>query len=604
LGAAISAAGVPGARTLLRRFSPIAATFVSVALVATFLPSLPTSNPFVASGAPIGNVPFGIPSATPGGSPSPGSTPSIGTSVGPGGVAQPGQTLRATANYNPYFAPNQTCKTYQGVFCDHIDTVFHYNTAHQCPQDQDLSPFLFALGVNLDPPTNLKLLVPYFNDHAQSLYPPQYANAFKAGGFWGRKINPILRSDDGGPFCPDQNSAAAVEYATQDKAFAVMGGGEASSEGSGDIIQSTIASYHVMSIEPTWSPDSVFKADAPYAWSAVPSGETAMRHVVNYICNYLKYHNSFNMPDNNGTPDPVSANKPRVFSIVNNEREPEHTLAAEFKPRIQACGAKYGTQVEYHSNLADAEQQATSARAKLQAAGTTTEVFFGSSVAAEVGAINDAAADWHHEWLISDFGFLDSPAVVDGDPDSETAWFYGVAESNGYVHAKTPFCNTPWGKIWCDAHNRDPNTYGQYPPSDYELWFVELFLYGAQLISAGPGLNPQNVQQGLFQGCSPCPAEIGISYPTMAGFGPRWPEGAWSTAKDYELVRWDPNLASPYEAQYKDPKFYKGACGGNTHSSCGTYAAASDYPQMFPGLPDPNLGWKRWFDWNVLDPPF
>jgi hypothetical protein len=232
-------------------------------------------------------------------------------------------------------------------------------------------------------------------------------------------------------------------------------------------------------------------------------------------------------------------------------------------------------------------------------------VYFGSAVAALVGALNDSASGWHHEWLMSEYGFLDSPAAVDNLPVDEWKWAYGVAESNGYVHANTPFCNTPWGKLWCDAHQRDPNTYPANPPADYELYWVELRVLGAQMIAAGPNLTPQNVKTGMFQNCAPCIPEAGIQYPSLVGFGPRFPEGPYSTAKDYELVRWDPNSSSPYEMGYKDSGHYKGACNSTnppSSSMCGSYEPVSNFPDLFPGLPDPHLGWKRWFDWNTPDP--
>lgn len=597
-------------RALLRQVSPIVAVVAAVAITALTLPSLPTSNPFAAqvgSGGTATN-PLLTPSAGGTETTAPGASvvPGGGPATGPGAVAlRPGTrgVPQSTTNFNPYIGSGTKCDTYQGVFCDHIDTVIHYTQGAQCPQDQDLGPFLFGLGVVLDPVTSVNLLAPYFNEHAQELYPPQYANAFKAGGFWGRKIQPIFDKNDGGAFCPDQNTSAAVRYATVNHAFTAIGGAEASSEGSGDIIAPQLAAYRVMSIEPTWNRDPYYTSIAPYAWSSVPSGETIMRHWVNMICSYLKYHNSFNMTDSNGVPDATSANKPRVFSIVYNDRDPENKLAAEFKPRIQACGATYGTDVGYKSDLATAPEQARDAQARLKAAGTTTVVYLGSAVAALVGSQYDSNTHWYHEWLLSEYGFLDSPTAVDNLPADEWKWAYGVAESNGYTHAATAFCQTPWGKIWCDAYKRAPcsnanncapGTYPQYPPSDYELWFVNLLEYGAQLIAAGPNLSPQTIQQGMFQSCAPCPAEVGVSYPTLSGFGPRFPDGPYNSAKDYEFVRWDPNIVSPYELGVKDPNHY----------TKGSYAPATNYPDLFPGLPDPGLGWKRWFDWNTPDPRF
>jgi len=577
-----------------RRTAPIAAAAASLVLVVILLPSLPTTNPNVATaGVPGSHGAFtpGAPSFGPSANPSSGATPgaptapgssgaipgSGGTFLGPATSAGGGRSTPAGTYSVGSSVFSNGGSTYQGVTGDSITTAFHWaSTGNECPGDQNLVPFLNALDVKADPVTSLNILVPYFNAHAAQLY-PQAGPQLGSHGFYGRDIKAIYEDTDGGPFCPDVNRAVAEKIATQDKAFAAIGGCiTCISEGESQVMQPILASYHVLDIEGTQNRTSWYQPLQPYAWSWLTSGDTVVKHLVGVICNLYVGHNS------SDTGDAQTANRPRVYSIVNLDDNELNALGDELINRIRSCGATIAQgsagHIEYAKDANSSAQQSTNVEAQQRSAGVTTIVCVCDPIAALVGTNENHQTNWHPEYLVSDFAFMDAPQSVNTYPSDVWKNAVVTAESNEYDHATAHWCDNAAGHVWCASQG---NT---QPPIDFEAWYDIVLEYGAFLVTAGPGLTPQNVQQNLFNYCGPayCPdAGFPRPYDYKVAYGPNWPDGPWSTVKDYQLVKWDPNAISPYLRDLK---------------TSGPDAVNPPRGSYEPFLA--SLGWTRLRDWG------
>ena len=575
-----------------RRVAPIAAAAASLVLVVILLPSLPTTNPNVASagipgstGATPGGPNFG-PSANPSGGATPGVAPgSQGVIPGSGSAAgsRAGYTGGGATTPAGTYSVGGTAysnggATYQGVTGNSITTAFHWaSLANECPGDQNLLPFLGALDVKPDPVKSLNVLVPWFNAHAAQLFPSAAAQ-LGSHGFYGREIKPVYEDSDGGPFCPDVNRSVAQKIATQDKAFAAIGGCiSCVSQGESQVMQPILASYHVLDIEATQNRASWYQPLQPYAWSVLAGGDTIVKHLVGLICNLYVGKNSSN------TGDATTSNRPRVYSIVNLDDNELNAIGDDLINKIRSCGATIAqgaaAHEEYAKDASTAAQQAVNVEAQQRSAGVTTIVCLCDAIAALVGTNENHQTNWHPEYLASDIGFLDAPQSVNTYPADVWQNAVVTAESNEYDHATAHWCDIPAGRVWCASQGN------AQPPIDFELWFDTLVEYAAQIIVAGPTLTPQNVQQNLFSYCGPsyCPGnEFARPNDFKTAFGPNWPDGPWSTVKDYELVKWDPNAVSPYLRDLKNS---------------GPDAANPPKGSYEPFLQ--SLGWTRLRDWGI-----
>jgi len=566
-----------------RRAAPVTAAIVSLVAVAAFLPSLPTTSPAGSRGGATalrGPGGSGLSGGAGAGGPSAQSSASASASASAAAAAAAAASASAAAaaasggagGGGGGAAPtdNPACHTYLGVTCTQIKIAYHWaQNYNECSGDQNIVPFLKALGVNPDPQKSMGLLVPWFNAHAKDIW-PQYAGRLGPHGFYGRDLVATAYPNDGGPFCDAVNRQAAQQM-YEDGNFAAVGGCvTCSSEGSSDVIQQVLAQYHVISVENTWNTDSYYAnaQTAPYAWSSLVGGDTAVAHMTDLVCHEMVGRLS------SATGDSTTANKPRVFSVVNIDEPQENALGDEMVRNIKACGGTMAVDPagheEYQKDISTAAQQAANIEFQQKSAGVTTVVCICDAIAALEGVSEASGTNWGPEYVVSDFGYLDGTATVDAFPN---AWrnAFAAAETNAYDQSTQSWCDTAAGRAWCSSQGNAT------PPTDFILWYESLKVLGTMLVMAGPDLTPQNGYDAIVAHCSPCAAFGDTRHDDpMAGVGPSYANGQFAPWKDYELVHWDSNHDSPFATQYK---------GGNPH---GTWRPL-----------DPSIGWGRQSSWGI-----
>jgi hypothetical protein len=567
-----------------RRAAPVVAAAVSLVAVAAFLPSLPTTTtagsqgggnakalvgPGGSGGSPGG--PTGGPSAQSSASASASAAASAAAAAASAAAAAAAAAGSAAAS-NAAPTDNPSCRTYRGVTCTQIQIAYDWaQNYNECSGDQNIVPFLKALGVNPDPQGSMNVIIPYLNAHARDIW-PQFASRLGSHGFYGRDLVGHAYPNDGGPFC-DQVNRSSAQAMYDDGNFAEIGGCvTCSSEGSADVIQQTLAQFHMISIDNTWNTDNYYanSQTAPYAWSSLTGGDTAVRHMTDLVCHEMVGRLS------SQTGDSQTANKPRVFSVVNIAEPEEHVLGDEMVQNIKACGGTVAPNPagheEYQKDISTAAQQAANIEFQQKSVGVTTIVCICDAIAALEGLSENTGTNWLPEYVVSDFGYLDGVPTVDAFP---SAWknAFGVAEDNAYDQSTQHWCDTAAGRAWCGAHGKAT------PPTDFILWYEAMKVFGTMLVLAGPDLNPQTIYNALLANCAPCP-NFGDSrrYDPLAGVGPSFADGQFSTFKDYELVHWDPNHDSPYATEYK---------------------AANPAPHGTWMPLDSSIGWGRQRSWGI-----
>src|SRR5205807_2344824 len=157
----------------------------------------------------------------------------------------------------------------------------------------------------------------------------------------------------------------------------------------------------------------------PYAWSTLTSGDTAVKHMSGLICHAYAGHPASN------TGDSSVSGQPRIFAVANIDEREENALGNQLINNIKGCGATVGVHVRYAKDTSTASQQAANFELQERNAHVTTIVCICDAIAALVGAQQNNATGWNPEYIVSDFGFLDSPSAVSSYPAAQ--WKNAVA---------------------------------------------------------------------------------------------------------------------------------------------------------------------------------
>ena len=568
---------------------PLAAVGVSAVVVSSTLPSLPTVNPATqqaarsAQAAKKAALKAGAAGAAAGQTPGAQATNS---SIAPGGNGAGAVALvnagpnAFSLNAGPYGGGGNGCVTYRGVDCHNVKVAFHWHTN---PCGQDASALLAEIGVgNGDPSSSLTVLLPFFNSKAVAAIYPDFKDVLQTG-YYGRQIYPVYEPEDGGPFCPDQNHSYAVKIAQTDQAFAAMGGCiTCGSEGSGDEMDPVLASYGVLSVDWTQNSEPWYESGRPYIWSIATSGTRIVNQWIPFVCDYLRKKPSMN------TGDPSTGSQTRVFSIGHVNQPEENNLADFLESQIKGCGGHFGANFSYNKDISTAAEQAATYLAIMRNSHTTTVIAFSDEVANLVGQQEEHNSNWHPEAITSNFAGGDSDIAGETYPQDEQKFVFGTGQGDTQEWANTKFCDTWYGRLWCQKYPGANNEPGKMPPADYIIWSYEMALLGRQILESGATLTPQHVRDGMFKTCAPC-ARLDNALP---GYGPKYPDSQYSGGKDYQLIRWDSNHYSDWAAVGNSQG---NVAGKGAYVPIGTPGLAGG--DVFGDIPHA-ADWFRWLIWG------
>ncbi|MBV8692375.1 MAG: hypothetical protein JOY57_11995, partial [Actinobacteria bacterium] len=265
------------------------------------------------------------------------------------------------------------------------------------------------------------------------------------------------------------------------------------------------------------NPQSWYEKYSPFQYNFFLDGSKWAQWAGNMVCNRMA-----------GLPaiyagDSALQSKDRVFGLVSVEFPTWLQTSDEIEHNLQArCGVKLARRVSYPENIGTLQQNGSNIAAQMKAAGVTTVICFCDPLMPIFVTQSASQQNYRPEWLFQN----------DYDPISQDA------DQSQFAHAMAPGPSSP-----PQASSEALKAFqivrpGGKPAEIYYLAAYEVFLqlFGA-LQAAGPNLNPQTFQQGMFT----VPASLpGGDYGDW-GSG----AGAFTPTVATSVVWWNVNGTSP-----------------------------------------------------------
>jgi hypothetical protein len=283
--------------------------------------------------------------------------------------------------------------------------------------------------------------------------------------------------------------------------------------------EEALAQVGVIGIGAIGVTQSWFQAHAPYEYSFIANATKAGIAAGNALCTRA-----------NGLPaifagDALYKNENRKFGLVAPDG-PEYQKAADIIQQTlqKTCGATIAKRVSYSIDVSQFAQEGASIAAQMKAAGVTT-VICGCDPLIEI-TLSQAAdgQQYHPEWFVTSF------YDPQGRETSQNEWNHAIT---GPPAVFPPKAQRESYKVFKMARaNAEPQE--KYFDLAYEN---ALYLFSA-LQNAGPNLNPQTFQQGMFG-----MARTGLGQYGTWGGGPQ----AFDPALDGTLAYWDPNRPADFD---------------------------------------------------------
>jgi hypothetical protein len=250
-------------------------------------------------------------------------------------------------------------------------------------------------------------------------------------------------------------------------------------------------------------PDAFTQEHAPYIWGITPSAEQFLTNFTGYVAGSLLGKKA------EFAGDPALQAQDRKFGVVHFEQDPP--VFSALTERLRECGAEQGYQSSvtetYEFEIGKLPERAATVIAKMKAEGITTVIFLGDPLMPIYLTQQATAQDYHPEWLIAGTVFTDTTAL--GRLYDQDQWRHAFGVSN--LAARTP-------REISGAYRLHEWYYGRPPTaaktSAVILAPLSLMFLGIHL--AGPDLNPETFQAGLFE----APASGGGPTTPLISYGP------------------------------------------------------------------------------------
>ncbi len=281
-----------------------------------------------------------------------------------------------------------------------------------------------------------------------------------------------------------------------------------------------------------------FVARRPFSWSLFPDGTNVVESGAAALAARFPPGATvqYGGPAMNG--------KPRRFAVVAPENAEYQESVRAYLAKAQAVGINIELNMRYKLDISSMPNQAANIVAQLKDAGITTVICACDPVMLALGMTPKAnEQSFEPEWITSGLAFVDQDIVSQLVDSRQWAHAFGIA-----YNAESE----PIGRSFPYA------AYKQMRPNDEPAFGVEEIYYQMYLLAigiqmAGPNLNPQTFEAGMF------------AYP--GGAGPRglwgFGEGDYTPTDDFREIWWDPNRIS---AQNNKPGAWVQLNGGRRWS--------------------------------------
>ncbi|HUR02444.1 MAG TPA: hypothetical protein VM347_07890 [Nonomuraea sp.] len=507
----------PADRLILRGYGPLAALIVVILLLTMLVPSRPEKDENTQF---TGNTGFSAPQTTTGqfGAPA-GTAPSGAAPLGAGTAAAPGGTApikggkQVTTSSAVGSAPATSCSggakqdantayspacvawaggdnggaTARGVTKDTITVTFRDIGNPLGDSDSELAKTAEEKGIVASPEATERTraaLLEYFNRTFQL-----YGRKVKIETYKGRgdAIKELGGTGQEGA------NADALKVGQELKAFADM---TAISQPYLDaLVRQKVVAFGGLHL-----PASYYKARAPYAWGQLVDCTTLLGSAVDLLTKRLP-------PSGNATRAGSAAlrQKPRKYGLVIPDDAVYAQCIREAGPKLAAAGITITKEIRYSLEIAKLQQETPNMAAQLKGAGVTTVLLVTDPILPFFLSGSATQQDFWPEWFVT--GTVLTDADVAGQFYDQDQW------QNAY--GQSYLSDIRQGKA-----SESYRAYKAIRPQDEptltrDLDYYSLLMLFIGLQGAGPNLNPQTFQQGMF------------AYPGASG-----PLGHWSWGPD------------------------------------------------------------------------
>ncbi len=350
--------------------------------------------------------------------------------------------------------------TFQGVTAKTITIVLYQ------PADLDLAAVLQA---KLDPQPKIAKTEEAFLDMFQHTF-----------NMWGRKI--VIKRLKGSGVDETSARADAVKVDEELHAFASLGGPSQSPSYADEL-----ASRHVLCINCGLGvPDSVFQDNAPYMWGPLQTPEQFLLNLGDYVVNRLLHHKASHAGD------PAFRSRERTFGVVHFEQDPP--VFSDVERLVTAQGKKRGfeavAQLTYQLILDKLGEQARTIIAKLKAEKATTVIFLGDPIMPINLTKTATEQNYFPEWIIT--GTVLTDTTVLGRLYDPRQWSHAFGISS--IPVPTGQRNAEGWRLHKWYFGTDP-TAKLVAPLIYQN--IQQFMLGVHM--AGPKLTPDTFRGGMFK---------------------------------------------------------------------------------------------------------
>ena len=453
-------------------------------------------------------------------------TPGSGTTApsggSAGGVARSGVTCGPNVRQfswsgrSPYcvaaFHGNNGGSTAQGVTGSTITLTFRIpNSA----EDDTIAALAGTANVNYPAMVaDLKTYIAYFNTQFELYGRHVVLKAYNGQGDY-------IQEDQG------QNLAGAQADAVSAHDMGAFGD-VTFSLGSSQPYEEDLAAEHVISFSSVAQPQSWYLAHAPYEFSVQSgSGTTAIQESAAVVCRRLA-----------GMPaifsgDVLAQHTKRVFGIIYPENPNYAAEVAQYKQILSGCGVSVAKTVAYAINVSQYTQEALSTVALMKAAGVTTVLCACDPIFPILLTPAASAQAYHPEWFGADFG---DPVTQDY---TSSEWGHEIA---GGVAFPPPTQTEAYHVYELANPGHQPAEDPPASPPYYYVPYYTLLQVFEGLQAAGPDLTPANFEAGMF------------SLPPSTGsdaIGGQWVFGndVFDPVVSFGLVWWNPKATSPFDGK-------------------------------------------------------
>ena len=415
----------------------------------------------------------------------------------------------------PAFSGSNGGKTWNGVTDKEILVV-----AYAAKSNAALEAALTGAGAN-DTPENERATfdayIDYINKHYQ---------------LYGRQIK--VKHFDGTADATDDKQGRADAIAIADMG-AFMSVGAAN-----NAMIDELRARKVMCLCSVSQPQEFYEERQPYAgYTTLMSSTQGYIHRAEYVGKRLAGRKAKYAGVRDITP---MATEDRAFGFLWYETaDGAYKSGADFFAK--ELQSKYGVtlkeSVSYNGfpDVAKTQEQARPIITKLKNSGVNSVIFSGDPIAPGIFTAEAARQSWQPEWIITGSALVDTTLFARTYDKDQWSRAFGIS----FLTVRTPAQIGDAYFIHKWHTGKDPaaaNTYG--------VIYASPFILGTGLHMAGPNLNPQTFQQGLFN--YPVTGKGGTTTQTISyGKHGIWPFTDYTLYDDVTEIYWDNTVQAPDE---------------------------------------------------------